>query len=167
MSHIGGFGPWFCALYFNLAKGPKKQTDLRVHTYPLLFERIMNGPKAGSVGGKGWVIIMMIGHFNNWNDAIAFHTLWSKQTRGKNRRIQRGLHLFNNYTKKYGLQMWVQPLTRTKAIKAWDAVYKDQEKLPIDIPIKLRYNQLPSNISSDKKLLVGTVHKMQLERKKQ
>lgn len=168
--HKGGLGPWFCALYFNLAdsKGTKKQTDLRVHTYPLLFERVMNGPKASSVGGKGWVIIMMVGHFERWQDAVAYHTLWASQTRGKFRRIQRGLDLFNAYHKKYNLRLWAQPLTRTKAIQAWTRAYKEERPRST----RLSYSKVDASekklmeIFAEKNLLLNSVHTTQQQRKK-
>lgn len=111
-NHKGGPGPWFCALYFNLAdaKGTKKQTDLRVHTYPLLIEHVLNGSKMASSSCQGWIIIMMVGYFERWRDAVAYHTLWASQTRGKFRRIQRGLDLFHTYAMKYNLRLWIQPL---------------------------------------------------------
>lgn len=161
-NHKGGPGPWFCALYFNLAitKGTKKQTDLRVHTYPLLFERIMNWPKAGSVGGRGWVIIMMVGHFDSWKDAIAYHTLWASQTRGKYRRIQRGIDLFKAYTVKYNLQMWIQPFEREQAILAWKQAYKAKVKAKMDTRKKI------DMMFADKSLLLNTIHQTQTRRKK-
>lgn len=164
--HKGGLGPWFCALYFNLADGPKKQTDLRVHTYPLLFERLMNGPRSTSMGGQGWVIIMMVGYFEKWADALAFHTLWSKQTRGKVRRIQRGLDLFNNYTSKYSLKLWAQPLTRKEALEAWRSAYKEQRKNTRSRAESER-NELPNSLFTNRRLLLSNVHKTQQKRIKQ
>lgn len=175
-NHKGGPGPWFCALYFNLAdsKGTKKQTDLRVHTYPLLFERVMNGPKAASVGSQGWVIIMMVGHFERWEDAVAYHTLWASQTRGKFRRIQRGLDLFHEYAEQYKLRLWAQPLKRNEAIKAWTQAYnEDDKKLASSSSSSTKgsknaedANEL-ATLFAQKSLLLNTIYHTQQQRKKQ
>ena len=151
-----GLGPWFCALYISLARGAKKQTDLRVHTYPILFERLMNGPKATSTGNDGWALVMMIGHFDYFKDALSFYTLWSKQTRGKLRRIQRGSDLFNTYYKTYELRLWTQPMKRNEAADAWKRAYEsgvseEKEK-------KIKRSTRPT-------LLLGGLHDIQVKRK--
>lgn len=127
----GGLGPWFCALYCCLDEGAKKQTDLRVHTYPVLLERIMNG---ASNKTKGWVLVLMIGYFERWADAVAFHTLWSKQTRGKHRRIQRGIDLFHSYQQKHNLRMWTQPYSLDKAKKKYIKAYEHVKRVRLNQP---------------------------------
>lgn len=122
----GGLGPWFCALYCCLDEGAKKQTDLRVHTYPVLLERIMNG---ASNKTQGWVLVLMVGYFERWVDAVAFHTLWSKQTRGKHRRIQRGIDLFHSYQEQHDLRMWTQPYSLDEARKKYAKVYKHVKRV--------------------------------------
>ena len=68
-----GLGPWFCALYVNLETKAKKKTELRVHTYPILFEKLSK---------ERWVTILIVGPFEKWNDSLGFYELWAKQTRG-------------------------------------------------------------------------------------
>lgn len=171
-AHNGGLGPWFCSLYFSLASNPKKQTDLRVHTYPLLLERLMNGPKANSVGTNstvgGWVLIMVIGYFEQWDDALAFYTLWSKQTRGKTRRIQRGLDLFYRYNKSYKLRMWLQPHHRKRALKLYKRAYSKPRAVPTSSSAdSIRQHPTPSELGLSKRnLLLSKVHKIQTHRVK-
>lgn len=119
----GGLGPWFVSLLFNTSEGPKKQTHLCVHTYPHHFENVMNrtksskGKRADDSNISQWVTMMIVGPFDNWHDATAFHSLWSIKTRGKVRRLQRGLDLLDAYCDKYNLTMWAQDKTREQLIE--------------------------------------------------
>ena len=51
---------------------------------------------------------MIVGPYFKWKDALGFFNLWSRQTRGKARRLQRGVSLLINYREQYNLWMWVQ-----------------------------------------------------------
>jgi hypothetical protein len=102
-----GFGPWAIALLVHTGKGTsKRQTEIRIETYPELV------PWAHRQGGQpGWVIAMMVGVFESWRAALAFYHQWLQPTRGKTRRIQRGLELHEQWWKPYGLHMWIQSKT--------------------------------------------------------
>jgi len=186
-NHKGGPGPWFCALYFNLAdaKGTKKQTDLRVHTYPLLFEHVLNGSRVAA-SCQGWIIIMMVGYFERWRDAVAYHTLWASQTRGKFRRIQRGLDLFHTYAHAYNLRLWIQPLgthththtspeglsthvlffipEREQAIIAWT---QSRNTVAGEHSMDVADGNMLEALFADKTLGLNAIHQTQQQRKKQ
>ena len=138
----GGLGPWFCALYVNISNKAKQKTDLRVHTYPLLFERLR--PK--------WVAVIVIGPFVNWKEAETFYGLWKRQTRGISRRMQRGLNLYTSYREKYTLTMWVTNATRQKILNVW----KSEE-----------INAAPTRDYTQKNcILMSDIHKIQQCRKR-
>lgn len=59
-----------------------------------------------------WITMMVIGPFFKWDDAVGFFHLWSRQTRGKARRMKRGVTLLKCYEKQYNLVMWVQQQAR-------------------------------------------------------
>jgi Ni/Co efflux regulator RcnB len=55
-----------------------------------------------------WVMILKIGPFEQWSNAMAFLNMWTSKTRGKTRRLERGIELFNDYKDAYNLRMWIQ-----------------------------------------------------------
>lgn len=99
-----GLGPWYVGLFFNLSEN-KTQTELRVHGSLHWFPLIRNLLDERD----HWATIMVVGPFYEWNDALGFHTLWSRQTRGKLRRIRRGITLLRYYrARHYDIHLWMQ-----------------------------------------------------------
>ena len=139
---VGGLGPWFCALYVNLESKAKKKTELRVHTYPILYERLSK---------EKWITIMVVGPFEKWVEGIAFYEMWARQTRGITRRIQKGLNLYATFQKKYKLHMWVTQVSKQTIL---DTIKEDDKKRTT-----LSFNR-------NRELLLGDVHRIQLQRKK-
>jgi hypothetical protein len=134
-SGLGGFGPWYCTLLFNTSKNSKKQTHLVAHSTPSLFPMIMNRvsakrPPPSNVNptqqqqqqqqhsGIGWVIMQQIGPFKSWGNCIAFLALWTNKTRGKTRRLERGVNLFTTYAtaEEEKLTMWTRMDTKEDVI---------------------------------------------------
>ena len=101
-----GYGPWYVALLFNLkSKGSnKKQTELRVHSMAYMFATLRNV----SCRSELWCTMMVVGPFMKYKHALAFFQLWSRQTRGKARRMKRAVTLVQRFHKQYNLQLWVQ-----------------------------------------------------------
>jgi hypothetical protein len=102
-----GYGPWAIALFVHTGSTScKRQTEIRIETYPELV------PWAhGQCGQPGWVLVMMIGIFSSWEAAFLFYQQWIQPTRGKTRRIQRGLELLAKWCTTYHLCMWIQSKT--------------------------------------------------------
>lgn len=101
-----GYGPWVVALLVHTGQGgssSKRQTELRIETYPELL------PWAHArCGQPGWALVMMVGIFTSWDAAVGFYQQWLQPTRGKTRRIQRGLELIGTWYKQYHLYAWIQ-----------------------------------------------------------
>lgn len=122
----GGPGPWFVSLLFNTSEKCKKQTHLIAHTLPHLAVDVLNKPSAAMTEEKKrsreededcWVMILKIGPFEQWANSVAFLNLWTAKTRGKMRRLERGIELFNNYKDTYRLKLWAQTNSRESALK--------------------------------------------------
>jgi len=136
---LAGYGPWYCMLLFNTSKTSKKQTHLVAHSNPALLPMVMNRgmyKSAGLVvtspdeesdgtrttrnasGGAGWVVMQEIGPFTSWTNCVRFLTLWAEKTRGKSRRLERGVDLFSTYAKRgeENLMMWGQTNTKSAII---------------------------------------------------
>jgi hypothetical protein len=112
----GGQGPWFCGLIFNTSDSCKKQTHLTAHTLPHLAVDSLNKKHQKSKDRDHcWVMIMKIGPFERWSCALAFLHLWTDKSRGKFRRIERGLELFSTYQRDYNLKMWTIKETQIHA----------------------------------------------------
>jgi hypothetical protein len=112
----GGLGPWFCGLVFNTSDACKKQTHLTAHTLPHLAEDILNKKHPKSKERDNcWIMIMKIGPFERWSHALAFLHLWTDKSRGKFRRIERGLELFYAYQVDYNLRLWTIRETQIQA----------------------------------------------------
>jgi hypothetical protein len=47
--------------------------------------------------------------------------LWTTKTRGKTRRLERGVELFNTYRERYALKMWVQTKTKQQVVEEYAA----------------------------------------------
>lgn len=101
-----GYGPWFCALLFNLnpTGNNTKQTELRVHSKADVFATLKNLYSSSDM----WVTMMVVGPFYSYKHALSFFQLWSRQTRGRARRLKRAITLLQRYHKKYQLHLWVQ-----------------------------------------------------------
>jgi hypothetical protein len=113
----GGPGPWFCCLLFNTSTTKcKKQTHLIAHTLPHLAVDVLN--KASPLQEKSdcWVAILKIGPFEKWCDCVSFLQLWTNHTRGKLRRLERGMELFYAYHQQYQLRAWLQSKTRDETV---------------------------------------------------
>ena len=63
-------------------------------------------------------MILKIGPFNIWSDAMSFLNLWTEKTRGKARRLERGLELFEMYRERHQLSLWGQTQDKERAVKA-------------------------------------------------
>ncbi len=125
----GFFGPWFCSLLFNCSRKAKKQTHLVAHTLPHLAIDYLNKPtslaptaseekkRVRQDDEECWVMILKIGPFEKLTNAVAFLNLWMSKTRGKMRRLERGIELYNDYKDAYKLKMWVQQTNRDECLK--------------------------------------------------
>ena len=78
----------------NVGQRPsvKKQTEIRCHSYPGLIQHLKNLNSAGD-----WQILLQVGPFWEWDQAIRFCVLWSNKTRGQMPRIARGIYLYIKY----------------------------------------------------------------------
>ena len=115
-------GPWWCQFLVNTSDIPKKQTHLCSHTYPHHYESVMNKILATSSEKKGasengWVTMQIVGPFNKWVDALRFQILWSDHTRGKIRRVERGVDLLSAYYQEHNLYMEAQHMYRSDILK--------------------------------------------------
>ena len=97
-------GPWFVALLFNTSTKSKKQTHIVAHTFPHLAVDILNKYGASDC----WVIMIKVGPFDSWDTCIAYLSVWTQNTRGRNKRLERGVEIYNSYCEMYNLTMWVQ-----------------------------------------------------------
>ncbi len=88
-------------------KGSKKQTEIRIHTYPDLVRHVKNLLDAGG----GWIIVEIMGPFYQWLDALWVYYNWSLRTRGPGPRIAHGIVLWREYGKCFnvGLSCISQP----------------------------------------------------------
>lgn len=122
----GGQGPWFVSLLFNTSEKSKKQTHLLAHTHPHLIVEYLNKGSANknNEDTNCWVIMIKVGPFTNWQKCVAYLNLWTHKTRGKSRRIERGIEIFTEYCKAMGLVMWVQRDEKDVAIRKM--IEKDQ-----------------------------------------
>lgn len=112
----GGQGPWFCGLIFNTSDVCKKQTHLIAHTLPHFAVDSLNKKHQKSKERDNcWILIMKIGPFERWSHAVAFLHLWTDKSRGKFRRIERGLELFYAYHISYNLKLWAIQETQVHA----------------------------------------------------
>jgi hypothetical protein len=112
----GGQGPWFCGLIFNTSDACKKQTHLIAHTLPHFAVDSLNKKHQKSKERDNcWILIMKIGPFERWSHALAFLHLWTDKSRGKFRRIERGLELFHTYQTAYNLKLWAIQETQIHA----------------------------------------------------
>jgi hypothetical protein len=111
----GGPGPWFCSLLLNTSETSKKQTHLIAHTMPHLAVDIFNKSKTDK--SYCWVILLKIGPFDVWSEAVAFLNLWTDKTRGKSRRLERGLELFSMYGNAHNLCLWGQTKTQAEILE--------------------------------------------------
>lgn len=111
----GGPGPWFCSLLLNTSETSKKQTHLIAHTMPHLAVDIFNKSKTDK--SYCWVMLLKIGPFNVWSEAVAFLNLWTDKTRGKSRRLERGLELFSMYGHAHNLCLWGQTKTQQEILE--------------------------------------------------
>ena len=89
-----GPGPWYSFMLVNIGVKPsvKKQTEIRCHSYPLLIQRVKNMTTAGD-----WQIIIVVGPFYWWDNAIRFSHLWSNRTRGQMPRTAKGIFLGKHF----------------------------------------------------------------------
>lgn len=111
----GGGGPWFAALLFNTSTTSKKQTHLIAHTSPHLAADILNRGHSDDKDNF-WVIILKVGPFQKWSECLSYISLWTTQTRGRERRLERGVELFKMYWENYRLTMWIQDKARDEMI---------------------------------------------------
>jgi len=111
----GGPGPWFCSLLLNTSETSKKQTHLIAHTMPHLALDIFNKSKTDA--SYCWVMLLKIGPFEKWSEAVAFLNLWTDKTRGKSRRLERGLELFSMYGHVHSLCLWGQTQTQEEILQ--------------------------------------------------
>lgn len=64
-----------------------------------------------------WVMLLKIGPFDEWSKAVSFLNLWTDKTRGKTRRMERGLELFAMYGHAHKLSLWGQSQTQEEILE--------------------------------------------------
>lgn len=134
MTPPGGLGPYFCSLFFNTSSKCKKQTHLAAHTYPHLIQDRMNSQiirgsderkRERQEDEECWVQILKVGPFQSWNQCKLFLSTWIDKTRGKKRRLERGVELARQYQK----HIWVQDKARDDVVKQF---YQDIASVHFD-----------------------------------
>lgn len=103
-----GYGPWWVFMLVNVVSGEdtKKQTEIRLDTYPDLITVIKNNTSQGD-----WVIVQMLGPFYALNLALHVQHQWSNSTRGPGSRIARGIVLWSMY-REQGVSLYVSGKTK-------------------------------------------------------
>lgn len=81
-----------------------------------------------------WVMILKIGPFDRWSNAMAFLNMWTSKTRGKMRRLERGIELFNDYKDKYQLRMWIQQTDRDASLEQFRNANANADAKSIVLP---------------------------------
>lgn len=92
-----GPGPWYVFMLINVVGGTsggnsKKQTEIRISSYPQLYKQIKNTLTNGN-----WVIVEQFGPMNDWNEALGIYNKWGERSRGQGPRIAKGLILRKQY----------------------------------------------------------------------
>lgn len=92
-----GPGPFHVFMLYNVepSEDTKKQTEIRMHTYPKLVKAIKNTIDQGE-----WTILMQLGPFDDMRSAGQVFAEWSDGTRGPGPRIAQGLVIWNKYKSK-------------------------------------------------------------------
>lgn len=151
----GGHGPWFVALLFNTSEHSKKQTHLLAHTLPHLAVDVLNKTTHHRENRKNcWVLMIKVGPFDRWSDAIFYLNMWNAKTRGRIKRLERGIDLFKQYHQTYHLTMWVQTRTKNEVIETFyhnnafadDKKHKKRKKADIRIMDLLEQERLFSSL---------------------
>lgn len=171
MTCAGGFGPWFCTLLFNTSDECKKQTHLLAHTMPHLACDMLNRTESDDC----WVILIKVGPFQVWDDCVAYLNLWTSRTRGRIRRMERGIEIFKHYAPRLGLTFWYQPnnketvlaqhhqYKRTKKIEAPSnvraAAKRNRERIDLQDSEAIFCNNVPAE-----NLTVGMLQSVQLKK---
>jgi hypothetical protein len=164
-----GAGPWFCSLLFNTSVKCKKQTHLVAHTAPHLAVDALNRSRkrprkstGDEVANDFWVMICKVGPFDVWADAMTYLDMWTTKTRGKNKRWERGLELFEMYGKAHNLHLWVQSVPLHQQETAPPPIGTGRVVIPLlqeestMVPLQDALNQLCSYLADDV-ILVGDI----------
>ena len=138
----GGPGPWFCCLLVNTSTKCKKQTHLAVHTSPQLAVDALNRSRKRSRKSSSaedadfWVMLCKVGPFEEFHNAVAYFQLWTTRTRGKSKRWERGVELFQTYHEAHCLHFWYQPV-------ALDQVVREPEEPQDIVPLLQEEDTMP------------------------
>ncbi|MBX9635990.1 MAG: hypothetical protein K2Q45_00375 [Nitrosomonas sp.] len=89
---------------------------------------------ASTAAVECWIMILKIGPFNVWSDAVAFLNLWTGKTRGKARRLERGLELYEQYGKEYSLNLWGQSIDKSTALNVFQE--QQRQRLPFSVDVE-------------------------------
>lgn len=170
-SSPGGLGPWFVALLFNTSDESKKQTHLVAHTLPHLATDILN--KATASDKKSyWVIMAKVGPFENWADCIAYLNLWTFRTRGRKKRLERGIELWEQFRHKLGLTLWAQTNERDTILEAVEEERQGAHAKPValvprkrKVEVRVSMDEMDCAFKHDDKITIDTIKKMQIKKK--
>ena len=103
-----GPGPWKVFMMVNVGSDEetKKQTEIRLDTYPDLVKAVKNATDQGD-----WVTILRLGDFYDLDFAGTVLSEWSDGTRGPGPRITQGIMLWEKY-KNQGIKLGVCKQTK-------------------------------------------------------
>lgn len=127
----GGQGPWFCALLFNTSRTSKKQTHLLAHTLPHLAADVLNK------GSGRWVIMQKVGPFEEWTTCVAYLNEWMQMTRGRQKRLEKGMELFKRMQRSLSITMWVQTKPRETPEEAKQPAPRTRKRVVTETPCTL------------------------------
>ncbi len=116
-----GPGPWKVFMMVNVGAGDetKKQTEIRLDTYPDLVKAVKNATDQGD-----WVTILKLGDFYDLNFAGTVLSEWSDGTRGPGPRIMQGIMLWEKY-RKAGIKLSVCSQTKREV----QSIFQERKRL--------------------------------------
>lgn len=111
-----GVGPWWAFMMINVraSEETKKQTEIRLHTYPDLVQAVKNEEGLGD-----WAVVARLGPFWELDMATFIVSQWSDGTRGPGPRLAQGICLWHQYRSR-GLQLWLIRQTRDQVRRIFD-----------------------------------------------
>jgi len=118
-----GFGPWWTFMMVNVTadENTKKQTEVRMDTYPEFVQAIKNVKDNGN-----WVTVMKIGPFYDLVKAATVLAEWSDGTRGPGPRIAQGICIWNKHKESTGANLYLINQSKKDVQESYHRYYHHQ-----------------------------------------
>ncbi len=112
-----------------------------------------------------------VGPFEKWADCVAYLNLWTDRTRGRKKRLERGIELWREMSERFGLTLWTQTRERDDILESIRSEPQVNVKSVAivtrkrKIETKVNLNDMDCAFRHNDRITIDIIKRMQIKKK--